>query len=52
MLFTYAPSMQLLFQTQGLDASSWGLIGLLSGALFVVVELEKAVWRWCGVVRM
>ena len=52
LLFTYAPPMQLLFQTEGLDASSWGFIGLLSGGLFVAVELEKAVWRWRGVVNL
>ncbi|WP_396428925.1 cation-translocating P-type ATPase [Limnohabitans sp.] len=52
LLFTYATPMQLLFQTEGLDAASWGLIGLLVAALFVVVELEKRVWRWRGVLRM
>jgi magnesium-transporting ATPase (P-type) len=52
MLFTYAPPMQLFFQTEGLDATSWAVIGLLAVALFVAVELEKAVWRWRGVLRM
>jgi magnesium-transporting ATPase (P-type) len=52
MLFTYAPPMQLFFQTEGLDATSWAVIGILACALFVAVELEKAVWRWRGVLRM
>jgi cytochrome c-type biogenesis protein CcmH/NrfG len=44
--------MQLFFQTEGLDATSWAVIALLACALFVAVELEKAVWRWRGVLRM
>lgn len=45
LLFTYAPPMQHLFQSQGLSASSWGMV--LGGGLlvFLAVEAEKAVLR-------
>ena len=43
--FTYAPPMQFLFATEGLPASSWGLMALAGLAIFLVVEAEKAVWR-------
>jgi magnesium-transporting ATPase (P-type) len=45
LLFTYAPTPQLLFQSVALDAASWVLILLLGVALFCAVELEKAWLR-------
>jgi hypothetical protein len=51
-LLTYAPPMQALFGTAGLDAMSWALIVGLASAKFVLVELEKAVLRRFGVRRM
>jgi magnesium-transporting ATPase (P-type) len=52
LLFTYAPFMQTVFQTRALDLLSWSVIGMLAGALFLLIELEKALWRWSGVRRM
>jgi magnesium-transporting ATPase (P-type) len=52
LLFTYAPFMQAVFQTRAMDLNSWSVIGALACALFVLIELEKALWRWCGVRRM
>ncbi|WP_090141173.1 HAD-IC family P-type ATPase [Limnohabitans sp. DM1] len=52
LLFTYAPFMQAAFQTQSLDTTSWVLIGVLACAVFLLVELEKAVWRYLSVRRM
>lgn len=52
LLFTYAPFMQAVFQTRALDLLSWSVIGTLAGALFLLIELEKALWRWSGVRRM
>ena len=52
MIFTYAPFMQVIFQTQALDARSWAVIVVLACAVFGLVELEKALWRWFGVRRM
>jgi RND family efflux transporter MFP subunit len=44
-LFTYAPFMQEWFATEALDLSTWGRILAASAALFLVVEIEKAVFR-------
>lgn len=52
LLFTYAPFMQALFQTRALDGLSWTVIVALACALFVLVDCEKALWRWCGVRHM
>lgn len=52
LLFTYAPFMQAVFQTRALDLNSWAVIGALACALFLVIELEKALLRWFGVRRM
>jgi magnesium-transporting ATPase (P-type) len=52
LLFTYAPFMQAVFQTRALGLSSWAVIGALACALFLVIELEKALLRWFGVRRM
>jgi magnesium-transporting ATPase (P-type) len=45
LIFTYAPPMQYLFQTTGLDPASWGRIVCFGLILFALVELEKTVWR-------
>jgi magnesium-transporting ATPase (P-type) len=42
-LFTYLPVMHTLFGTAALDAAAWGRILLFGLALFLVVELEKAL---------
>ena len=44
-LFTYAPAMQQIFRTRPLDAASWAVLFALGVAVFVAVELEKAVLR-------
>ncbi|MFP4629591.1 MAG: cation-transporting P-type ATPase [Desulfohalobiaceae bacterium] len=44
-IFTYAGPMQYLFQTKGLDAAAWGRIIAFGLLLFILVELEKTVWR-------
>ncbi|WP_052341579.1 cation-translocating P-type ATPase [Salinarimonas rosea] len=43
--WTYAPPVQLLFQSTALSASTWGLIAGITVLLFLVVEAEKLVWR-------
>ncbi|ANJ67591.1 carbonate dehydratase [Halothiobacillus diazotrophicus] len=43
--FTYAPPLQTVFHTVGLDAVSWAMILGLSFLLFVLVEGEKALLR-------
>lgn len=45
-LFTYAPRMQGLFGKAGLDLDVWPPIVAAGVALFVAVEIEKAVVRW------
>jgi magnesium-transporting ATPase (P-type) len=45
LVFTYAPPLQYLFQTTGLDMGTWGRIILFGIILFVLVELEKTIWR-------
>ena len=45
LLFTHAAPMQALFGTAALDARSWGLVAAFGGAVFLAVELEKALWR-------
>lgn len=44
--FTYLPVFQALFGSAGLDAEAWLLIGVFGILLFLVVELEKAAWRF------
>lgn len=47
--FTYAPPLQFLFQTEGLDALSWVKIIAVSSLVFLLVEVEKrAVNRVSG----
>ena len=43
--FTYMPHLQDLFDTENMDALSWGLVAGSGLALFVIVELEKTVTR-------
>jgi magnesium-transporting ATPase (P-type) len=45
LLFTYAPPMQTLFATQGLDALHWLQIFAVGLAVFLLVEVEKAWLR-------
>ena len=45
LLYTYAPPMQAMFHSRPLGLLEWSLIGLAGLALFLVVELEKAVLR-------
>ena len=42
-LFTYAPPLQYLFETRGLDALTWGRIVGFGLTLYLVVELEKTL---------
>ena len=52
LLFTYEPTMQAVFRTAAIDAQAWLLIAALSLAKFFAVELEKAVLRRFGVLRL
>ncbi|WP_126462992.1 cation-translocating P-type ATPase [Sulfuritortus calidifontis] len=52
LLFTYAPTMQQLFQTTALDWTSWGLILALAAAKFLAVEAEKWLLRRLNVSSM
>jgi magnesium-transporting ATPase (P-type) len=45
MIFTYASPLQQLFNSVSLDWSSWQFIIILGLAKFLIVEVEKAVWR-------
>ncbi len=45
LLFTYAPPMQTLFATEGLDALHWLQIFAVGLAVFLLVEVEKAWLR-------
>ena len=47
-LFTYAPWMQMLFGTTGLGFATWAHVIAASVALFAVMEIEKAVFRYTG----
>lgn len=46
LLFTYLPLMQGFFGTAAIDAAAWGRILLFGLAVFLLVELEKALLRW------
>ena len=41
LLFTYSPTMQLLFDTAGLDAAQWALILAGGLAIYTIVGVEK-----------
>lgn len=45
LLFTYAPPMQFLFQTEAVDALTWAEIVVISSTVFFLVEAEKYVLR-------
>ncbi len=45
LLFTYLPAMQGLFSTTALDARAWAGILLFAWALYLLVELEKYLFR-------
>ena len=47
-LLTYAPWMQTLFGTAELGLDTWAQIVAASVALFVIVEIEKAVFRFAA----
>ncbi|HSL59950.1 MAG TPA: HAD-IC family P-type ATPase [Acidimicrobiales bacterium] len=46
--FTYLPFMQALFDSTALSAGDWAILIAIGAALFVVVEIEKAVMRRRG----
>lgn len=46
--FTYVPWMQTTFGTAGLDLVTWVQVIAAGVALFVIVEIEKAVFRFFG----
>lgn len=52
LLYTYFPPMQTLFQSASLDLISWGVIVVICLVKFVIVELEKSIWRRLGVSRI
>ena len=43
--FTYAPPLQALFGVAGLSPEQWGRVVAFGAALFLLVELEKALLR-------
>lgn len=45
LLFTYAPPMQMLFDTRPLSMGSWGMIVLTSSSVLFLVEAEKWIVR-------
>lgn len=52
LLFTYAAPMQQMFRSAALDLSSWTVILGLGAAVFLAVEIEKAVLRHFRVARL
>jgi magnesium-transporting ATPase (P-type) len=44
MLFTYAPFMQSVFETEGLDALAWGKIAFFMVIAFICTEIEKFIY--------
>jgi magnesium-transporting ATPase (P-type) len=47
--FTYTGPMQTLFGTQGLPPATWALLALAGAAVFIIVEIEKAIFRGRGI---
>ncbi len=45
LLYTYAPFMQVLFQSAPLDVAAWVRIVLIAFSIYVIVEAEKALVR-------
>lgn len=52
LLFTYAAPMQQVFRSAALPLSSWTVILGLGAAVFLAVEIEKAVLRHLRVARL
>jgi magnesium-transporting ATPase (P-type) len=50
--FTYLPPMQEVFASAPLGLASWTLIVALAVGKFLAVEVEKAIWRRRGVLRL
>jgi magnesium-transporting ATPase (P-type) len=48
LLYTYAPPLQALFSTQALGLTEWLRIIAMSGAVFLLLEIEKIFWRRRG----
>lgn len=46
MAFTYLPAMQQLFQTVSLPLNTWGSIFLVTSSVLILVEFEKAIFRY------
>ena len=44
--WTYTPPMQLLFSSGALAWHHWGIIITSAVLVFLLVEAEKAIWRW------
>lgn len=47
--WTYLPFMQVIFESEGLNLSHWGVILVTSLVIYLMVELEKCVLRARGV---
>ena len=45
LLFTYAPPMQKLFGTMGINVSSWVRIIMVAASVLILVEIEKCLLR-------
>jgi len=45
LLFTYTSPMQTLFATEAISFGDWLVIALISSSVFVLVEIEKRVFR-------
>lgn len=45
LLFTYAPAMQAVFGTAGLDPWQWAVIVAAGSLIYIVVEVEKRIRR-------
>ncbi|WP_303903928.1 cation-translocating P-type ATPase [Thiohalomonas denitrificans] len=45
LLWTYTEPMQFLFASAPLEAFHWGIIVAVALVIFLLVELEKAIWR-------
>jgi potassium/sodium efflux P-type ATPase len=48
LLWTYTGPMQYLFESAPLELGHWGIIAAVAVAIFLLVEVEKAIWRRLG----
>lgn len=48
LVYTYLPFMNRLFQSAPLDLAVWGRIFAAGLAVFVIIEVEKMLWRKFG----